>query len=69
MNILYIDTQKYNIEEAITIHNKLKDTLDDDLITLPMNTLLLLDVGLDRLYSLRSIINSVIEVKENGTNS
>lgn len=69
MNILYIDTQKYNTEEAITIHNKLKDILDDDLITLPMNTLLLLDVGLDRLYSLRSIINSVIEVKENGTNS
>lgn len=69
MNILYIDTQKYNTEEAITIHDKLKDTLDDDLITLPMNTLLLLDVGLDRLYSLRSIINSVIEVKENGTNS
>lgn len=69
MNILYIDTQKYNTEEAITIHNKLKDTLDDDLITLPMNTLLLLDVDLDRLYSLRSIINSVIEVKENGTNS
>lgn len=34
-----------------------------------MNTLLLLDVDLDRLYSLRSIINSVIEVKENGTNS
>ena len=63
MNILYVDTNKISVEEAQHLHKYLNDKLEGELITLPMNTLLLLDVGLDRLYDLKNIIDSIIEVK------
>ena len=63
MNILYIDTNKISVEEVQYLHKYLNDKLDGELITLPINTLLLLDVELDRLYDLKNIIDSIIEVK------
>ena len=55
-------TKEYSIE-IDKEEPYLNDKLDGELITLPMNTLLLLDVGLDRLYDLKNIIDSTIEVK------
>lgn len=63
MNILYVDTNKVSAEEAQYLHKYLNDKLDGELITLPMNTLLLLDVELNRLYDLKNIIDSTIEIK------
>lgn len=69
MNILYVDLTSMNISEVTQLHEQLSYKLNGDLITLPMNTRLLYDVGLEHLYDLKAKVDAAIKEKENGTNA
>lgn len=69
MNILYVDLTSLNISEVTQLHEQLSYKLNGDLITLPMNTRLLYDVGLEHLYDLKAKVDAAIKEKENGTNA
>lgn len=69
MNILYVDLTSMNASKAEQIHKQLSRELNDDLITLPMNTRLLYDVKLEDLYNLKAKVDAAIKEKENGTNT
>lgn len=69
MNILYVDLTSMNISEMEQLHKQLSHELNGDLITLPMDTRLLYDVGLEHLYNLKAKVDAAIKEKENGTNT
>lgn len=69
MNILYVDMTSMNVEEVASLHEQLSYKLNEDLITLPMNTRLLYDVRLEDLYDLKAKVDAAIKEKENGTNT
>ena len=64
MNILYIDFNEFNIEEARALHDMVALQVGkDNLITLPMQTSLLYDANLDNLRQIRDKLNEIIENK------
>ena len=65
MNILYVDFNEFNVEEARTLHDMVESKVGkDNLITLPMQTSLLYDVDLDNLREIRDKLNKIIEEKQ-----
>lgn len=64
MNILYVDFNKFCVEEARALHDMVESKVGkDNLITLPMQTSLLYDVNLDNLCQVRDKLNEIIENK------
>lgn len=64
MNILYVDFNKFCVEEARALHDMVALQVGkDNLITLPMQTSLLYDVNLDNLCQVRDKLNEIIENK------
>lgn len=64
MNILYVDFNEFNVEEARALHDMVESKVGkDNLITLPMQTSLLYDVNLDNLCQVRDKLNEIIENK------
>lgn len=64
MNILYVDFNEFNVEEARALHDMVASKVGkDNLITLPMQTSLLYDVNLDNLCQVRDKLNEIIENK------
>lgn len=65
MNILYIDSNKFCVEEARALHDMVESKVGkDNLITLPMQITLLYDVNLDNLCQIRDKLNEIIENKK-----
>lgn len=64
MNILYVDFNEFNVEEARALHDMVASKVGkDNLITLPVQTSLLYDVNLDNLCQVRNKLNEIIENK------
>lgn len=64
MNILYVNSNKFCVEEARALHDMVESKVGkDNLITLPMQTSLLYDVNLDNLCQVRDKLNEIIENK------
>ena len=66
VNIFTFDTDKYDIEEASQIFNKIKEVLpqEDILIGLPKGCNLYTDVSIDMLYYYRKMFDEVIEERQ-----
>ena len=64
INILYVDFNKFNLDEIEALHNMVASKVGkDNLITLPMQTSLLYDANLDNLCQIRDKLNKIIENK------
>ena len=62
MNVLYIDYNKFDVEEAAKLHKMVQNVVGEgNLITLPMDTQLLYDVDLKTLFVIKDMINKAIE--------
>ena len=62
MNVLYIDYNEFDVEEAAKLHKMVQSVVGEgNLITLPMNTQLLCDAELKTLFVIKDMINKAIE--------
>ena len=62
MNVLYIDYNEFDVEEAAKLHKMVQSVVGEgNLITLPMGTQLLCDVGLKTLYAVKDMVDKAIE--------